>query len=232
MKKTALSFLFTIALIHSVSSQDPGVGRLSIKAHFLGSVGFHNQDIIFESGRKGYSSINYSAGGGIGPEICLQYVIHRQLAIDVGAFYQALFMKSLYESSLNSNTSNESSVSFNKQGLNGALKYRIPFGNTKHNIQVGLGGRMIIPGKLTIVENNEEIGSVSYYEKIGYFGQLDAEIFLGKKKRFALNPQFRYNRVIFEPESFSNGSLINLEPGLKKFNGNGLDILLGVKLEL
>ncbi|MFY0601493.1 MAG: hypothetical protein JXR03_17595 [Cyclobacteriaceae bacterium] len=203
---------------------------LKVNAQDLNLIGRANLGIGFDYLSQDFNGINtkYSPGGGLGFEAGLEGEINDDLF-----WYGTVgitFNLNLHYEEVNGVT-RRTSFSWNKKFFTaGANKYFEVRSKFISDFYGGGGLTLGIPGILrrTVNGNGNGNGNSGYLGRIKYKTSLGFQLHGGATLAITdgvlLRPELRYRFINYKSKSFSKGSLSDLEPGLKKANGQGVEI--------
>ena len=211
MPKQLLSLFIFLATIQFGVSQPYLVARGNL------SIGAEYETLDYSGG-----DILYSPAGGMGFEVGLQSRLAKNLFLQSTLGYQLNL--ALQAESFNGVT-NRSSFSFNRKFINVGLltRFLIPEDIAVfEGFTLGSGVHFSFPGKLTRIENEEQLGSSRYKSNIGYY--IDLGVRLRMSENVLLEPGIRYRRVQHDGKSFTEGPIETLPVALQNLNCNGVEL--------
>lgn len=171
----------------------------------------------------------YSAGGGMGLEVGPSFLLANGFAIQttVGFQINMAFQKQTYASGSGS-SSNASSALFSRTFISTGVTKQISLSGSKvvKGIQLGSGIAYNMPGGLTRVENDENLGTSKYKSNVALY--FETGLKLQVSPMVCLTPNLRYRSLRFDVKSFSEGETSELPASLQDLNANGLELGLTV----
>lgn len=192
----------------------------------LNLIGRANIGIGFDYLSQDFNGIKtfFSPGGGLGIEAGME----GELPNDIywyGTVGMTFNLNLHYEET--NGATNKTSYSWNKKFLTaGANKYFDQKSKYIGNFYGGGGLTLSIPGILRRTENDKYLGRIKYNTTLGF--QLHGGATLTLFDDFLLRPELRYRLINYKAKSFTRGEISDLEPELRKANGQGLDISLTI----
>ena len=169
------------------------------------------------------ASVLYSPGGGMGLEAGLAYEVVKNLDTYVTVGFQKNL--ALQYESMNG-VSNKTSFSFGRTFVSGGINklFQLSEG-TFNGIILGGGINYNMPGKLKIIENNENRGIATYNSALGF--HIDAKLKLKFNDNFSLEPGLRYRNINFESSNTLSGNS-SFPEGLRQVNATGVDLSVSI----
>lgn len=218
MKEKASVYLLFLLLLTSntAMSQD------------LNLLGRANIGIGFDYLTQDFNGLNtrYSPGGGIGLEVGMEGEINNDL-FWYGTVGITFNLNLHYEEVMN--MTRRTSFSWNKKYFTGGVNKYFELRNKYFKDFYGGGGLLLsFPGTLRRTENGTGNGNSGFLGRIKYNPALGFQLHSGTTLTifdgFLLRPEIRYRFINYNSKSFTKGDIDDLPPGLKKANGQGIDI--------
>lgn len=186
-----------------------------------GAIGLGTQR--FDLGQVDGDDARISGGGGLGGAATFGFGFSREWDLDVTAGFQRSEMLPDPEGM---------DATFRRNFFLATLKYKIPV-SAVSQFKFGLGGGIYEGGKLNVDVSDPLLGparSVKYREAFGWHATGELETFLAPTLSVVIGA--KYYSVEYEAKSArENGlsvSTATLPDGLRNFNGNGVDLTVGL----
>jgi hypothetical protein len=189
-----------------------------VNANEISVLARYNQGIGFEYNELDYdgNSLWYSPGGGTGFEAGLYIETFNGLYAYMTGEYR--FNLALY-----SDVDIESSFVFSRGTMSVGTNYHFPYSNYGVSaVIIGAGMNYTEPGKLKIIENNQELGDVFYNPAIGF--HVDCKIRFNISGIFYLDPGIRYRNIFIDSRRYEHGHTSSLPGYLNRLNVSGIDL--------
>ncbi|MCP4160063.1 MAG: outer membrane beta-barrel protein [Deltaproteobacteria bacterium] len=221
--KSKIKILFSILIVLSLFSTNSFAAErnnddkwFKIALDGMVGVGFeeydfgkdaHNDDIEF-----------YGGGGGVGGQLTLGLCLLDRLDLDISAGYQKY----------NDELEHHYDISFRRFIYQATLKYELARFDSS-NIKIGIGAGIYGEPRLNkIIEGNQQY--IEYDDAVGYHAVVEYEILF--EDNWAVTFGLKGYTVEYEAEKYTQNStqtsLSSLDSKLRDFNGDGIDLLVGV----
>ncbi len=199
-------------------------------AQELNALGRVNLGIGFDRLSQDFNGINtyYSPGGGIGLEAGLEGELPQNvfwygmlgICMNVSFHYENL-----------NGVENKTFYTWNKKMISaGANKFFDIKNKYVPEFFAGAGLTYYIPGQLKREETNKYKGAIDYNSTLGF--QLETGLTLHLIKSLELRPSVRYRFAKFQSTDYSQGTIDQLDPALRKANASGIDLSVSIVHQL